>query len=210
MKAFDANLDRSSRDNGFDLLASRSMSREIDSTMRAQFSERQKLTVGANYFAMACPIMPLGLFSVFMMLDKLGAPVDKEQLKRDELVSKHQELTQTQALYLAAMKQKKEIEQKKGGLACSRPVEGLLPLGDKRAARKKKDSDVLFDGKPTERLNGPVLLSKSQTDVSKLVKTKMALQSHLEEASKEQDYGLVCRVSSRIELLEKALKKLGC
>jgi len=35
------------------------------------------------------------------------------------------------------------------------------------------------------------------------------LQAHVEKLAGEQDYHSVCRVSAQLELLEKALKKLG-
>lgn len=211
MKALDGFLEKPARDNGFDFLTSRALSRETDTILRKHFDEKSRMSVATNYFAMACPIMPGFLLGVFMFLDKLGGSGEQETVKAHEFVRNQTQMSQ--ALYVAAMREKMEAESKKTGLACSRPIEGLGPMGtsDKAIKKpKKKESELLFDGKPTERLNGPVLLSKAQTDVHKIVKKKMALESHLEEASKEQDFGAVCRVSARIEALSKALKKLGC
>lgn len=207
-KAFDGFLEKPVNDKGFDFLSSRAMSREIDTVLRKHFDEKQKMSVATNYFALACPIMPTFLLGAFMLLDKLDNMYDKQTIKAHEFV--REQRANSQALYIAAMREKMEIEAKKNGLACSRPLEGLGPIKDSKKTKKKKESELNFNGKPSERLGGPVLLSKAQTDVHKIVKKKMALEAHLDKVSQEQDFGAVCRVSARIELLEKALKKLGC
>jgi hypothetical protein len=209
MKAFDSRLDSSLRDKGFDAQVSRNLSRDVDQTLRTQFGERQKLTVASNYFALACPIMPVGLLGAFMILDKLGGLSDEPgKTRAHELVKERGEAAQE--LYLAAIKQKQDAVEK-SKLSISRQVETLTPITDKRNGSKPKRKDValMLDGKRSERITGPVLLKREQQDIGKLVKEKMALQAHLEKLSELQDYHSVCRVSAQLDLLEKALKKLG-
>jgi hypothetical protein len=208
-KALDGFLEKPAKDSGFDFLASRALSREVDGVLRNHFEQKQRMSVSMNYFAIACPIMPTFLLGAFMLLDKLDNMYDKTGIKQNELA--REQTAQSQALYIAAMREKAEKEGKKAGLECSRPIEGLPPVGkDKLKAPKKKSSEILQTGKPTERMGGPVLLSKSQTDLSKIVKKKMALEAHLDEMNKEQDFAGVCNVSAQIQLLDKALKQLGC
>jgi hypothetical protein len=209
MKAFDAFLDRQSRDLGMDRLSSRLLSREVDSTLRMQPGEKQRLTGASNYFALACPIMPIGLLGALILLDGLDSLQDEQQphmTKADEIAQRNQENT-TQAVYLMAMKQKQERENKKTPLACSRPLDFATKPNDK--TQKGKNVEVRPAGKRSERISGPNLLSKTHNDVDKLVKQKMALESHLEKLSQEQDYAMHCRVSAQLDLLDKALKKLG-
>lgn len=221
MKAFDGFLDKGSRDGGFDLLAVRPLSREVDTSMRFQIGERQRVTVASNYFAMACPIMPLGLLGAFMLLEKLGGMYEPDPDRLEALQTQRERGELTNALYIAAMKKKLETDKKLdglldgSGLQCSRPVDAILGLGDKRPGAKppKKEVSLMLEGKRSEQINGPRLLNRAQRqpEVGKLVKAKMLLQSHLEEMAEEQsDYGAICRVSARLELLDKALKKLGC
>jgi hypothetical protein len=207
-KALDGFLEKPTRDSGFDLLASRQLSREIDGVLRKHFEDKQRMSVATNYFAIACPIMPTFLLGAFMLLDKLDGMYDKGTIKAHDFVRQQQQ--NSQALYIAAMREKMEIENKKQGLACSRPIDGLPQTGtDKGKKPKKKSAEILMGGKPSERLNGPVLLSKEQREVKKIVKTKMAMEAHLEKLNQEQDFAGVCKVSAQIEL-DKALKKLGC
>jgi len=208
-KALDGFLEKPVKDSGFDFLTSRALSREIDTALRSHFEQKQRMSVATNYFALACPIMPTFLLGAFMLLDKLDNMYDPQTIKAHEFVREQQ--ANSQAMYIAAMRQKMEAEKSKGGLACSRPLEGLPPVGaDKMKAPKKKSAEILPQGKSSERLSGPVLLSKAQTDAHKIVKKKMALEAHLDKMNKEQDFAGVCKVSSQIELLDKALKKLGC
>jgi hypothetical protein len=217
MKSYDSFPDRQSRDNGFDMQASRSLSRDVDTPFRIgriNSNERQSLSVATNYFALACPIMPIGLLGAFLFLEKMGALYDgPKELEAEQTTRERGELSQ--ALYIAAMKQKIEAERKKNldaadDLLCSRPVEGLMPMGVGKHKRKTKEAALLLSGKSSERVNGPVMLSKPQQDIGKIVKQKLQLQSHLEKLCQEQDFGAVCRVSSKLDLLTKALKKLGC
>ncbi len=220
MKAWESFLDKGGKDNGLDLLSGRSLSREVNISSRVELpgQERQKLTVAGNYFALACPIMPIGLLGIFLLLGKLDSAYGEkpEKLTAEETQRERGELTQ--ALYLAAMKKKLESERKLDadkllGLR-SRPIDSLFPLGEKKPPKKKQENSLMLQGKRSDRISGPSLLNRAngraQSDLGKLVKAKMQLQSHLEQMSKEQDFGAVCRVSARIELLEKALKKLGC
>ncbi len=210
MKAFDGFLEKPARESGLDLLNSRCLSREMDTALRKHFDEKSKMTVAMNYFAMACPLMPTFMLGAFMLLDKLDNAYDKSPLNKAREFVRNQRGA-SQNFYIAAMHEKMEMEKKKAGLACSRPLEGLGPANDSIQKKKtKKEIEVLFDGKQSERLNGPVLLSKAQTDVQKIVKKKMALESHLEKVSKEQDFGAASTVSARIQQLDKALKQLGC
>ncbi len=210
MKAFDGFLEKPARDSGSELLASGKLSNEMDVALRKHFDEKSKMSVAMNYFAIACPLMPSFLLGAFMLLDKLDNAYDKSPLNKAREFVRNQRGA-SQNFYIAAMREKMEMEKKKGGLACSRPLEGLGPTSDSIEKKpKKKEIELLFDGKQSERLNGPVLLSKAQTDVQKIVKKKMALESHLEKVSKEQDFGAACTVSARIQELDKALKQLGC
>lgn len=212
MKAFDAYIDKQSRDGGFDLFANRTLSRDVENTIRSQFNERQRMSVASNYFAICCPIMPLGLLGVFFLFDKFQPKTAEEviatQVKAHQLARQQDNLAQS--LYIAAMKQKRESEEKKAGLQCSRPIDGLMPFDENKEKRKKPENAWMQSGKQTDRIAGPQLLSRPQQDVAPIVKKKLALESHLAEINKEQDYHATCRVSARIELLEKALKKMGC
>lgn len=214
MKAFDSIFDKGNTgggDSGFDLLTSRSLSREVDGSLRLQPTERDKSTVATNYFALACPIMPIGLLGVFMFLGKLGSMYEDDPSKLSAEETQRQRGDLTQALYVAAMRKKMETDKKlgDGSLQCSRPVDALMPLGDRTSIKKKKENALMLEGKQSERMGGPRLLTRAQSDVGKLVKAKMQLETHLDRISEEQDYSAVCRVSARLELLDKALKKLG-
>src|SRR5947209_4667748 len=146
--------------------------------------------------------MPIGLLGAFMILDKLSTMDEDDQLREAQAHELHAREGQTvQDVYMAALRQKLESEKKASSLSCSRPVDGLLPGNDQRKCKKGKDGAVMLDGKRSERLNGPVLLSKAQQDVGKIVKQKMALESHLEKISREQDFSTLCRVSAQIDLL---------
>lgn len=217
-KAFDGFLEKPIRvgdqnragDKGFDFMTSRALSRDVDNVLRNHFEQKQRMQVSMNYFAIACPIMPGFLLGAFMLLDKLGGMYDKDKVQAHEFV--REQTAASQAMYIAALREKEAIERKQnGGLAATLPLEGMPAVGkDKLKTPKKKSNEILAEGKQTERINGPRLLSKEQTDPSRIVKKKAALEAHLEILNQEQDFAGTCRVASQIELLDKALKKLGC
>lgn len=217
MKALDGFLERpiresgfenAKRDGGLDFITGRKLSREIDNALRNYFDQKQKMSVATNYFAIACPIMPSFLLGAFMLLDKLDNMYDKHTGLADEYMRAKTGLSNH--LYIQAMRERVEMEKKKQGLSCSRPVDGFIAPAEKKKD-KKKEAELMLNGRPSERVNGPQLLSKTQTDVvHKIVHKKMALEGHLEEMNKEQDFQGACRVSAQLKILDKKLKQLGC
>jgi hypothetical protein len=208
MKAFDAFLDRGARDSGFDLTTSRSLSREVTNAYRLQVADHQRMSVATNYFALACPIMPIGVLGLFMLLGKLDEMWSQHMFLKPGKGELYDRLAeQSREAYLLRAKQQLEANpQPKIEFQCSRSTENIKG-SDK--PKKRKETDFKHDEKPAQRFDRPNLLSKSQNDASKLIKQKMALEEHLEKISGEQNYHLYCRVSAQLELLDKALKKLG-
>jgi hypothetical protein len=212
MKALDGYLDRRVRDGGFDYQTSMALSKDLNVTDYQQFkvqqAGRERMTVAQNYFALACPIMPIGFLGAFMFLEKLGGLYQPEPEQEKIVAQRQEELTR--ALYVTAMREKLEADKKKKGYMNSMPDEIIMRAGEKKQPKKNKDTAMMLSGRTSDRISGPPVLSKEQRDVGKVVKKKMAMQSMLEQHSKNQDYSAVCRVSSKIELLDKALKRMGC
>jgi hypothetical protein len=211
MKALDKNLEqvlREGRDaRGY--YSSRELTVQDLRSFRLQQSQR--VSAMANYFAMANPIMPLAFLGAFFMLGKMD---DSYQGPYERQLAEYQRAQQTQALYLCALKQKQEAERKPFSVCSSRAIDGIIgpgremPMPVERKA--KKENSLLFEGKRSEQIAGPRLLARPQSEASKLVKAKSVLESESDKLGKQQDYHSVCRVSSRIDMIDKALKRMGC
>jgi hypothetical protein len=216
MQALDWNIERRIRDS-LDLSHNYFFSRELTMGDLRYFRQKdsQGVSVASNYFAMACPIMPLAFLGAFFMLGKMD---DSYQGPYERQLAEYHRAEQTQALYMASLKQKLESE----GRSCSgqilegklRALEGKLAgardLPEKAPEKKRKENALMMEGKGSQRLSGPMLLSKSQTEVGKLIRAKSALEGQADKLNHSQDYHSVARVSSRIEMIDKALKRLGC
>ncbi len=216
MKALDGFLDRRASDGGFEMLTSRALSRESNYQLdlRYRFSDRGKpgMTVASNYFALACPIMPIGLLGAFLFLDKLDSLYESSRLTHEDVDSRRR-ADLTQAMYVAAMREKLEIEKKKKGLAEAAPLQADAPKAgvEGKMVRKRKEPQTISTGKASDGFNGALFFGRgNQKEVGKAVRQKMLLEEHLDKMNQQQDYGAVCRLSSRIELLDKALKRMGC
>lgn len=165
------------------------------------------MSVATNYFALACPIMPLGVLGLFMLLGKLDGMWTRDHMLMGKEASLDRLSEQAREAYLLKAKQEADAKKDKTPLSCSRPIEITKPQGDK--GKRRMQAEIKPDAQPMQRFDRPNLLSKRENDASKLIKQKMALQDHLEKLNGEQSYHLYCRVSAQIELLDKALKKLG-
>lgn len=216
MKALDGFLDRRANDGGFDLLTSRVLSREsnfeLDLRYRITDSRKPGVAVASNYFALACPILPIGLLAAFMFLDKLDSLYEGNRFAHEDLESRRR-ADLTRAMYVSAMREKLEIEKKKKGLGDPPPLQSEPPKAgaEVKAARKRKEQQTMVSSKSDEGFKGQMFFGRgNQGEVGRAVKQKMRLEEHLEKVNKEQDYSAVCRLSSRIELLDKALKRMGC
>ena len=216
MRAYEAHLDSRSRDLAHDFLTkhhicqnSLSYGDYIKYREQLQVRDgRERLSVAQNYFALACPIAPLGILGAFFFLSKLGGSYDRPELEKEILTRQRQDLAN--ALYVTAMRERVEKEKKKGGLIASMPEEIVFKSGKENKAKKNHAPAFMPEGKSNMRVASPSVLSREQQDVGKVIQKKMQMQSDLTQLVKSQDYSGVCRVSSKIELLDKALKKMGC
>jgi len=197
--------------------ASRLFSREAsDLELHDRMLVEQKTHVGRDKVSMATASLVLG--SPFMMFG-LGVALFEEfgAIKAGKQLQALQ--AQRQRLF-APIKGAEIVEQKSimgfGRQAHRMPLSTLFNLDEieRRATRGSKvrpDAGVQLVFTDAHRNRAAFLSSgRRWVEASKLVKQKQSLKDQLEKLNNGRNFGLITKLASKIELLDKALKKLGC
>lgn len=171
---------------------------------------RDKVSMATASLVLGSPFMMFGLGVAFM--EELGLIKSSKQFQA--LQSERRRLfTPRQSFEIAEQKitSKNFIRR---GAEMSLGVMFTLDEIEQRAARGRRArtgdrTQAVFSDMSRNRT---VFLSPERgwLKASKLVKEKESLKNQLEKLNNGQNFNLITRLAAKIELLDKALKKLGC
>jgi hypothetical protein len=226
MGSFDLFSEKAARDSGFDSNVTKAFLKESDDLEKREYAKHpllhgQRQTLNTNdKMGLACaglivgsPLFLLGLGGTFAFCDQMDF---NEQQKQLGLVK--QRNFNRLAYQHAAINAERE---KLSRIPEFKPGEIILPVNNEIASDKNRKPEklggkiggqigldqVLFSD--NRRNNRMVFRGKNWLEAHKLLKLKTILEDQIKILSQKQDYHTVCKLSSELELLDKALKRLG-
>ncbi len=226
--AFDSNLETQDRDKVPEHQVSHAISREVSmgmaslgatSTITREEQEKtydlrvrnERTAMAGNYFALASPIMPLGILGAFFLLGKFVGQYDQDQDRaQQELFARQREMAQS--LYLTASRKAELDKIRTRGIDLGDKIQ-IIPGASRPLKLKRKRKPLLslmrrpIGGAPGDKL---LLSRRGQAQISELVKQKTMLQSAMDQVGRKNGYHAHSQLSARLDLLDKALKRAGC
>ena len=214
MRSLDLYMEKQLCDRGMDNAASRAFSREVDEINKQArleqektLSGRDKLALASTSIALGSPFMLFGLGTTFAILDEF------DYLRRSRSPEELQNRRLRELNVRRGFVPPKEEEQRKlrpDMLPCalmSAEMQVGQPAKKKRSPLRRTEQAVFS----ASRDNRPFLAAgKSWLEASRLVKKKQMLLDLMERLRGQQSLSAVSKLLSKIELLDKVLKRLGC
>lgn len=217
MRPIDLYMERSVRDTRSDQQASRNLLRESNSLSMSGMAgarslqrhdqsqikvqhaadngmqQRDKMALAS--IAFCSPLMLLGMGATLAMMDNFKIKHDRDQDARNHLRSRN------------GAESPRELQIMPQSLQMSMDVTAFGAIPERRTSSLRKDKPASLAVRvpkfaPSE--------GKSWVKASKLVKDKQMLADHLEKTRGQLSLGVVSKIVSQIEKLDKALKSLGC
>ena len=185
--------------------------RELQERFLEAKCEKQHMSVASSMFAMACPIMPLGFLSMLFVLGKLdGLEKDPESLAFNRsLKGDMARIAAADAL----MRKKRELGEDAESNAYVRYASRELELRPIRMAMRPirgAEKRVIPRQQSREQLNNGFFLTKEKQEKMRDAKKQKILLESLVEKEKEKDNSHeVSRLSQKLEMLDKLLRKMG-
>lgn len=201
------------RESGFDSRTSRTLSREaseLDEDARKYLeptlNSQDKLAMTAAAFMAGSPLGFLGLGMTFFFCDEMDNR-RREEYMRNMSFNDHQQAAFNAIAFRAALADANDRKTKASAVPIALTgvdhIRGIKP----RKLPSVKDNVVNIY---TRRGNRPYFApSKNLQEANKLIKRKEFLADQIKRLSQAQNYHAVCRLSSEVELLDKAIKRLG-
>lgn len=214
MKAIDGFLDLRMSDTRMDFKSALFGNGETAEyrALREQFlldkSQRENMGVTSSLLSMICPIMPLGLLSVFQMLGRMDGLDEGPQMaiRQQGLMSEMARIAAADALM---RKRKKEGIEDDGYLQFATRQMELRPLRMAFSTHRIIDKQTLPKRRGLEQPeNGYFMTKKETAKASKVRKEKILLESMMKKESEEQKFSEASSISSKIEALDKLLKRI--
>jgi len=218
MKSLDLFMEKQCSDRRFSVLTSstggRSLSREItDLDIKERIGRHQtlstsdKMMMGCASMALGSPFMLLGLGTAMAFMDDIDWRNQQEELRRldQEFGADPKRFSKLQLL--------SELERRKrlnGDKKISSIPLDIVPR--RRKAKKGRGGSDFSASRDGERnfLRPYFSSGKNWLEASRILKRKQFLEDQIQKHQGQLDYPTACRISSKIELLNKALKQLGC
>lgn len=224
MGSFDLFSEKAARDSGFDSNVTKAFLKESDDLEKREHAKHpllssQRQTLNTNdKMGLACaglvvgsPLLLLGLGGTFAFCDQMDFNREQRELK---LVQ--QRNFNRLAYQHAAVNAERE---KLSRIPELRPGEIIMPVttneftGENKRPEKlggqlgtRLDQMLFSDNRRNRRI---FFQGKNWLEAHKLLKLKTILEDQIKLLSQKQDYHTVCKLSSELELLDKALKRLG-
>ncbi len=201
------------RESGFDSRTSRTLSKEaseLDEEARKYLeptlNSQDKLAMTAAAFMAGSPLGFLGLGMTFFFCDEMDNR-RREEYMRNMSFNDHQQFAFNAIAFRAALADANDRKAKASvipiELTGADHIRGVKP----RKLTSVKDNVVNID---TRRGNRPYFApSKNLREANKLIKRKEFLADQIKRLSQSQNYHAVCRLAAEVELLDKAIKRLG-
>ncbi len=186
--------------------------RELQEKFLQAKTEKQSMTVATSYFAMACPIMPLGFLATLFVLGKLDG-MDKDPASLEYNKSLKGEMARIAAAEALTRKRKSHGEDPESNAylryasrelalrpyrTAMRPIKGA----EKRVIPKQQSREALADG-------SFFVTKEKQTKMRNLKRQKIMLESLAAKEREDANTLEANKLSQKLEMLDKLLKKMG-
>jgi len=217
MRALDLFVERQACDRSIDSRASRSLSREVnDISMRERLeqaktlSTHDKLSLASASLALGSPFFLLGMGATFAIFDECDARRQREIMHgsghgHKRPLNASEDMSMVKPLAASGMK---EIAAGATFLSLDLSAGRFLP-DRKGIGPKRRDQAVFSDRR--QRANGRFLVEGSGwLKAGQLLKQKFFLMGAVEKSSGREPFSLIAGLIAQIEILDKALKRLGC
>jgi hypothetical protein len=185
--------------------------RELQERYLHAKAEKQNMAVVGSCFALASPLMPLGFLSALFMLGKMdGMDKSPEEL----LLEKGRGLQGEMARIAAAealMRKKRANGEDPESDAYIRYASRQLELRPLRVAMRpiKGAETRVIPKKHASEPSDFFITKEKQNKLRDIRKQRILLEGLMEKEQKEQNFSEACRLSSKLELLDKMLRKMG-
>lgn len=179
----------------------------------ADKSERQSLTTMSGCFALACPILPLGLLGAFFLLGKLdGFDKGPGGLEKGKTGLRAQ-MARMAAAEALARKRKLDAEKKGEGASTdifptSTSLTALISMAERRPSSWQSEKTLIPRQARMAPENGFFVTKDKMTKAKEIKKQKMLLESLMENEKSKQNFSAVSEISARLESLEKLVRGL--
>lgn len=218
MGSFDLFSEKAARDSGFDSNVTKAFLKESDDLEKREHAkhplmhgQRQTLStddkMGLTYAGLivGSPLFFLGLVGTSAFCDQMDFNQQQKQLGIVKQRDFNRLAYQHAAINAERDKSSRIPELRPGEIIM--PVNNEIVSGKNRKPEKLGLDQVLFsDNSRNRRI---VFRGKNWLEAHKLSKLKTILEDQIKILSQKQDYHTVCKLSSELELLDKALKRLG-
>lgn len=201
------------RESGFDSRTSRTLSREaseLDEEARKYLeptlNSQDKLSLTAAAFMAGSPLGFFGLGMTFFFCEEMDHRRRAEYLLNKGF-NDHQQAAFNAIAFRAALIDANDRKTKTNVIPFELTGVDRIrnPKPRKRAGEKENLGHV-----DTRRGMRPYFApSKNLQEATKLIKRKEFLADQIKKLSQMQNYHAVCRLASEVELLDKAIKRLG-
>jgi len=215
MKSMDVFSERMMRESGFDARASRTLSREatdldkesqlLSPELQPTLNSQDKLAMTAAAFMAGSPLMFLGLGATFFFCDEMDHRRREEYL-RNMSFNDHQQFAFNAIAFRAALAERNNLRQSTIPVELT-AVDKIKDVKLGKRAKSNKDNVVSLD---TRRGKRPYFApNKNWQEANRLIKRKEYIADQIKRFSQMQNYHLVCKLASEVELLDKAIRRLG-
>jgi hypothetical protein len=211
MRPLDLFIEKQACDRSMDAGASRALSREVDDLCQKEGLDRKQILSGQDKLGLTAagllvgsPFMLFGLGVTFAMFDEMDFRRDLRA--REELLARRNPLRKGDDDDETKKDKLKPFKPEISASLLAMDLQSGKTLRDKQVKRPKSDQAVFSDSKR----NKPFLsASHDWLKVNKLAKRKQFLLEEIERVNKGQQLSLVSNLLTQIEVLDKALKRLG-
>ena len=186
--------------------------RELQESFMKAKAEKQSMAVTGSFLALASPLMPLGFLSALFMLGRMdGMEKSPEQLLLEKSSGLQGEMARIAAAEALMRKKRANGEDPETDAYlryASRQLE-LRPLRNAMRPIKGTENRVIPKQQYREPAPDYFLTREKQTKMRDIKQQRILLEGVMEKERKEQNFSEVCRLSSKLEMLDKLLKKMG-
>lgn len=185
--------------------------RELQDRFMHAKAEKQNMAVVGSCLALASPLMPLGFLAALFMLGKMdGMEKSPEELALEKGRGLQGEMARIAAAEALLRKRKANGEDTEADAYiryASRQLE-LRPIRTALRPIKGTETRVIPKKHSTEPSDFFITREK-QNKMRDLKKQRILLEVLMEKEQKEQNFSEVSRISAKLEMLDKSLRKMG-
>lgn len=185
---------------------------ELQRQFLVEKGERQTVATISGCLSLACPILPLGLLGAFFLLGKLDGfdkgPGGFEKGK----TGLRAEMARIAAAEALARKRKLEAEKGEGMshdmLPSGKALQALLNMPDKRPVSWQSEKTLIPKQIKMAPEKGFFVTKDKVAKANEIRKQKLLLESLMEKEKEKQNFSAVSEINSRLESLEKLVRRV--